>query len=277
VAARRWAPLAAALALSLGACAFSPAASRTAELRATPETALGAGGPAPRVAPDNRAPRVSARPTRGDRPVLLVHGLLDTRSQFNRIHEALRAAGFGPVVAIDLSPNDASVPIRVLAHQVAGAVEVLRGASGQDRVDVVGYSMGALASRYYVQRLGGRERVRRFVSISGPQHGTWLAWLWFGAGIREMRPGSALVRDLASDDDPWGPVEVHVLYSPFDLVIVPPSSSRLPGAVETRTFPVLAHTIMLFDPEVRDAVVEILSRPARAESTPGQRAQLPSR
>ena len=41
---------------------------------------------------------------------------------------------------------------------------------------VVGSSMGALVSRAYVQRFEGKQRVRRFVSISGPQHGTATAW-----------------------------------------------------------------------------------------------------
>src|SRR5207342_504947 len=105
------------------------------------------------------------------------------------------------------------------------------------------FSMGALVARTYVLRLGGRDRVRRFVSIAGPQHGT--LWARFARpeaiGIRDMAPGSALLADLASDRAGWGDVEVHTLWTPFDGMIVPPRSSLLPGARSDEQVPVLLH------------------------------------
>jgi triacylglycerol lipase len=111
-----------------------------------------------------------------------------------------------------------------------------------------------------VQRGGGKGVVRRFVSISGPHAGTLTAHALPHVGARQMRPGSDLLRDLASDADPWGGVEVHALYTPFDLMIVPAVSALLPGATTTHRIPALLHRLMLSDRRVHAIVASLLAR-----------------
>lgn len=197
-------------------------------------------------------PGMSERP-----PVLLVHGIWDDGARFERMRLVLEGAGIR-ARAIDLSPNDGSAPIERLAEQVDEAAESLRG---ERPLDVVGFSMGALVSRYWLQRLGGKERCRRFVSIAGPHAGTAQAW-WmpFFAGVRQMAPGSSLLADLAADADPFGEVDVHCVWTPYDLMIVPPSSSRLEPAREHR-LPLWRHGSMIEDPRAIARVREILAEP----------------
>ncbi len=189
-------------------------------------------------------------------PVLLVHGIWDTGAKLGPIARALSAAGAPATDAITLSRTDGSAPLLELGREVAAAAEALG-----PRVDLVGFSMGALVCRAYVQRLGGRERVRRFVSIAGPHAGT----IWARSagprarGVRDMRPGSPLLRDLAGDADPWGEVEVHTLWTPFDLMIVPPRSSRLPRAKSETTLPIALHRWLVTDPRAIAHVVHVLS------------------
>ncbi|MCI0570847.1 MAG: lipase [Myxococcaceae bacterium] len=169
----------------------------------------------------------------------------------------LRAAGFCGVYAVELRPNDGEAPIAILAAQLAAAVTRVRAEVGTAHVDLVGFSMGALVSRYFIQRLEGRAQVRRFVSISGPHQGTVLAWARGNAGASDMRPGSALLRELAADENPFAGVDVFAFWTPLDLMIVPSSSSRLPGAIE-RTFSVPGHWLMLRDGRVLRSVTEAL-------------------
>jgi len=191
-------------------------------------------------------------------PVLLVHGIWHSGAQMAAVQARLQAAGRQAEV-IDLVPADGSAPILVLAAQVARAADALAASSGAEKIDLVGFSMGALVARAYVQRLGGRTRVRRFVSLSGPHAGTVTARLSSTPGAVDMRPDSALLRDLAADPDPWGPVEVHAFYTPFDLMVFPAETARLPGARSTRTFPVLLHRWMVTDERVLAAVAEALT------------------
>jgi len=120
--------------------------------------------------------------------------------------------------------------------------------------------MGALVARYWLTRVPGHVPVRRYVSISGPHHGTWIGFARRNAGGEQMRPGSPFLQELAKDEGQWGPVEAYSFWTPFDLVIVPPSSSRLRGAV-MRTFPVVLHPLMMSDARVLDAVIEALGGP----------------
>jgi triacylglycerol esterase/lipase EstA (alpha/beta hydrolase family) len=191
-------------------------------------------------------------------PVLLVHGIWDTRARLAPLERGLVARGLGPVYTVELLPNDGRAPIATLGRRVAEEAEALSRRESADRIDLVGFSMGALVSRWYLQRGGGKDRVLRFVSLSGPHHGTATAFALPLAGARDMRPGSALLRDLETDRDPWGEVEVHCVYTPYDLMIVPARSSVLEGATTVCTFPVVMHRMMIRDARVLDHVARIL-------------------
>ena len=100
--------------------------------------------------------------------------------------------------------------------------------------------------------------MRRFVSISGPQSGTLTAYALPFAGAKQMRPKSPPLQDLESDIDPWGPVEVHTVITPYDAMILPSSSGKLAGSTTHRAFPVKLHRWMIEDPRVLDHVAKVL-------------------
>jgi len=190
--------------------------------------------------------------------VLIVHGIWDSAARIAPLAAALRAHGHDEAFTFDLRPNDGRAPLEQLAEQVAREVEQICASRSESRLDLVGFSMGALIARYYLQRLGGKERVRRFVSISGPHAGTWTAYALPFAGVRQMRPSSPWLRSLQRDPDPFGPVQVHCVYTPWDLMIVPAHSSVLPRAHSVHRLPVRLHRWMLTDARVVERVAELL-------------------
>jgi triacylglycerol lipase len=191
-------------------------------------------------------------------PVLIVHGLWDTATRVGPLADGLRARGFERVFCMSM-PSFGRAPIPDLGERVRVAADQLRGEHACAQIDLIGFSMGALAARYFVQRRGGRECVRRFISISGPHRGTMTAYSLPFAGVRQMRPGSPLLRELESDPDPWGRVEVHCIYTPYDLMIVPAVSSVLPGAKSVHRMPVPVHRWMVSDPRVHELVAKLLT------------------
>lgn len=191
-------------------------------------------------------------------PLVLVHGIWDDARRLEPLRAGLGARGLGSPVVHELRPNDGSAPIAELAAGLDAHLAALSEERGAARLDVVGFSMGALVTRYVVQRLSGRSRIRRFVSVSGPHAGTHTARALPLRGARDMRPGSALLADLAADADPWGPVEVHVLYTPYDLMIVPARSSRLEGARTETVLPIPLHRWMISDARALDAMAALL-------------------
>ena len=192
-------------------------------------------------------------------PILVVNGLWGTTLDLDPMRSWLATRTGRPVQSLAFSPANGSAPIATLGAQVADACSALRREHSCSHVDLVGFSMGALASRYFVQRGEGKRCVRRFVSISGPHAGSFNAHFMPLAGARDMRPGSKLLRDLASDSDPFGAVEVHVMYTPFDIMVVPARSALLPEAKSTTKIPTLLHRFMITDPRALSHVESLLS------------------
>jgi triacylglycerol lipase len=190
-------------------------------------------------------------------PVLLVHGIYDTGARFRKMQAVLSARGFSPIHAMNIIPPDASIPMEAMGAQVLAAVQALRQSTGTPKVDIIAFSMGTLAVRYFLQRLGGRNLVRRFISLAGPHHGTLTAYFWRNVGSRQMRPGSTFLQELNAETDPWGDVEVFSFWSPLDRMVIPPKSSLLPRA-QNRAFRVWLHPWILSDGDVIEAVVQSL-------------------
>lgn len=188
---------------------------------------------------------------------MLAHGIWDSSARFRNMRAALLERGLGPVFAMDFSPRDASIPFQEMGNQVQEAVERLLGESDAGEVDIVAFSMGALAARYYIQRLGGSKVVRKFISISAPHHGSLLAWFSSKPGVKQIRPGSDFLQGLHRDPDPWKGVEGISFWTLLDLMILPCWSSYL-QAVPNRVFLVPVHPWMLTTRRVIKAVITFL-------------------
>ena len=188
-------------------------------------------------------------------PVILIHGIDDTAALFRRMQPFLEQRGFS-VHSFNLTPNDGTASLGRLARQVEHYVRE-RLADGE-AFDIVGFSMGAMIARYYVQRLEGLARVRRFVTLAAPHHGTWTAYLRNNPGARDMRPGSPFLQDLNRNAESLSGLSFTSIWTPLDLMIVPSSSSRLSVG---RSIPVLslAHPLMVRDGRVLRLVESILT------------------
>jgi len=212
-------------------------------------------------------------------PVLLVRGIDSSDRFLKHLEKAIRDGGFEDVRYASYGPRFGWASLRQIGSEINEAARKLKNDTGAEKIDVVAYSMGALASRYFIQRLKGKEIVRKFISISGPHEGTYMGYFRaFQQGVRDMLPGSSFLDDLNSDRDPFGDIQVFSYYTPYDVIIVPASSSILKGSAEVRKFDVAMHHQMVKDPHVLKAVVQDLKKPHVAPSmiaqTPTSPAQI---
>lgn len=208
----------------------------------------------------NSASDYATRTRRERNPVLLIHGISDTTLVFHRMTSYLSGLGWS-VHSFNLIPNNGSFGLDKLAMQVADYVA--KTFDPEQPLDVIGFSMGGIVSRYYIQRLGGIDRVQRFISISAPNQGTLMGHLSRHLGCMQMRPGSEFLKDLNQDAAMLGQLNFTVIWTPFDLMIVPASSSQMPVGKEV-IVPVRLHSWMLADGRIHKAVVEALSEPILA-------------
>lgn len=198
--------------------------------------------------------------TNNRNPVLLVHGIWDKGGVFCNLCDYLKEQGWS-VHTLNLKPNTGAAPLEILAEQVADCVEQIF--KPNQTFDLVGFSMGGLVTRYYIQRLGGVKRVQRYVTISAPHHGTITAYSLPLKGVMQMRPQSAFLQDLNRDAvEILGKLQFTSFWTPYDFMIVPPSSSKMPVGEEVQ-LNVAVHRWMVSDPACLKAIAKALSVPSR--------------
>jgi pimeloyl-ACP methyl ester carboxylesterase len=156
-------------------------------------------------------------------PVLLVHGLIDNRSVFSVMQRNLRRWGFAHVCAWNYSPFLTDVARG--ARDLGAHIEHICEQTGYDRVHVVGHSLGGLIARFHVQRQDGDRRVESLVTLGTPHHGSLLAHVAPTPLIRQLRPGSPLLREL-TEPVPHCSTRITAIYSDLDQMVLPTASGR---------------------------------------------------
>jgi triacylglycerol lipase len=182
--------------------------------------------------------------------VVLVHGILEDGLAFNSLRSRLENHGIQCHVP-KLEPNDARDGIDQLAETLKEGIDKEFGPD--ERFAMVGFSMGGLVSRYYLQNLGGAERCEAFITVSSPHHGTKMAYAYPGKGARQMRPGSEFLKDLEASESRLGDIPVVSYRTPMDLIILPTESSVWKRA-ENHSHPVILHPLMLHSKPVLDDI-----------------------
>ena len=196
-------------------------------------------------------------------PVLLVHGINDTGAIFQKMAPCLTHLGWS-VYDLDLLPSNGDIGLDELGEQVANCVETTF--APEQPIDLVGFSMGGIVSRYYIQRLRGIDRVQRFITLASPHHGTWMAYLSQRPGCLQMRPDSLFLHQLNQDAVMLERLNFTTIWTPFDLMIQPANSSQMQVGQNVQV-PVLTHSWMLTDSRILEAVAGALSEPVKHQSS----------
>jgi len=144
--------------------------------------------------------------------VVLVHGFMDTGSVFKSLRRQLESNGHR-CLAPNLRPRDARHGIEALAEHLRQEIE--GQIPHQQSFSMIGFSMGGLVARHYLQHLDGAKRCQRLITISSPHQGTLMAWLHPSKGAKQMRPGSNFLEDLAATESRLGEIPVISYRTPL--------------------------------------------------------------
>ena len=194
-------------------------------------------------------------------PLVLVHGLWDTPRLFDRLISHLDGAI--PQLLVPHLPHGlGKVPIATMAHWLNHEINAVYGKT--TTIDILGFSMGGLISRCWIEDHGGHARTRRFTCVGSPQQGTLTAQLVPGRwlpSIADMKVGSPLLRrlDRAHQQQPerLAQIECHSFYCQLDLMVVPAWRGVLPVG-SRRALPVWTHPQLILHPIAIDALTETL-------------------
>lgn len=166
--------------------------------------------------------------TSGEDVVVLVHGLLATAGAFRPLRARLEAQLGVKVASFTHVPG---AGIRRIAEQLARLVDTL---PEDARLHLVGHSLGGIVARWYVQEMGGHERVAQTISMATPFGGAPLARklpVLVGADLHERSSllarlrGSAHVGDvphlsIAGTNDKLAPLHTVTAFPRGEVVVM---------------------------------------------------------
>lgn len=157
-------------------------------------------------------------------PILLAHGIVDNHTVFALMRRQLLRRGFTRIQNFSYSPL--TLDVRRTAERLGAEIEALCEESGSEQIHVVGHSLGGLIARYYIQRLGGDQRVHTCVTLGTPHQGTMAARLLPWPLVKQVRPDSDLMAELA-EPAPDCQTRFIAFYSDVDQLIVPQRRARI--------------------------------------------------
>lgn len=159
----------------------------------------------------------------------------------------LEGQGFRCIVP-SLTPNNGRESLEFLARQLKDIIDVKTDGLAA-KLCLVGFSMGGLVSRYYLQELEGHHKISQFFSIAAPHHGSLMAYLGVNIGAKQMRPGSEFLLKLKQTSGCLQNIPCYSYWTPFDLMILPATSS-LWNRAENISINALCHPLMVSNDQI---------------------------
>jgi pimeloyl-ACP methyl ester carboxylesterase len=194
------------------------------------------------------APIVPEEVCEHDDVVIFVHGFFATAGVFRPMRQRIIEETGSKVASFTHAPGVSIVRIAKSLSRIVDRIAKCK------RVHLVGHSLGGLVARYYVQELGGHERVTQTISLASPFGGTELARRFPILVGRELSRTSDLLARLrarAHEHD----VHHTSIVGDDDTMIVPRESAIFPRG-DVIVLPNRGHNSLLFDAESILAVTE---------------------
>jgi len=164
-------------------------------------------------------------------PIVLVHGLTGSDSNFTAIESYLRSQGWtrDELFAIDLPSKQGNQLLNSAA--ISRFVDDVLRETGHTKVNIIAHSMGGANSLYYILNRGGASKVDKLITLGGANR-------------------------LTTTTAPSG-IKVTSIYSTSDT-IVSPALSRLTGANNV-SVSLVSHIGLLFNSRVNALIKTALN------------------
>ncbi len=189
------------------------------------------------------------------RPIILIHGLWNNSEIFKQVFKKLdnhKVEYFAPT----LSHKFGMVSIEKLAQSLDK--EIINKFGIDTEIDIVGFSMGGIIGRYWIKKLKGFKRTKRFISIGSPHNGTFTAQFvprYPLKGISEMKINSVLLKGLSLENNLLENIECISFFTVWDLMVFPGWRAYLPRGKKI-TLNILKHKNLIRNPYAVNEIVK---------------------
>ena len=188
-------------------------------------------------------------------PIILIHGLWNTSRIFSFISSKLdekEVEYFAPT----LNHAFGMTSIVELANLMDQLIVEKYGL--EQEIDILGFSMGGIIGRYWINKLNGHKRTKRFITIGSPHNGTLTSQLvpkYPFRGISEMKINSSLLRDLANYDYFLNDIDCISFFTYWDLMVFPGWRAHL-NVGEKISLNIFKHRNLVRNPAAVERIIE---------------------
>jgi hypothetical protein len=183
--------------------------------------------PDPPAATDGGTPATTTTP----HSVMLIPGTTITGNYFDTMAARLTADGWNPVVFVP--PDLFTDSLALGGTHIGEAVDAQLAKTGEKRLSIVAECDGGVATRYWLELLGGDARVDQVITFVSAHHGTWESpvgsWVTDWQALKDITPGSDFMNTLNAAPFPNG-LHLTSIYSCNDELMVPYTTSVVDGA-----------------------------------------------
>ena len=191
------------------------------------------------------------------RNLVLVHGLWDDPSIFNRLISSLDQDSW-IIFTPHLPHEGGNISLMNLSYELNRQIVDRFGT--ETSIDLLGFSMGGLICRSWLQNLRGDLRTSSFISVGSPHLGTYTAQFVPSCilpGVAEMKRGSPLLRELNDDLFSMGNVRCFSFFDYLDLMVIPGWDAVLPLG-EKKSLCVPSHRGLISHPVALKALISLI-------------------
>ena len=188
-------------------------------------------------------------------PIILLHGLWNTSEIFSSITSELDEEGieyYAPTLEHSYGMTSI-IELTSLLNEF-----ILEKYGLKKEIDILGFSMGGIIGRNWLQKFNGYKRTRRFITIGSPHNGTLTSQLipkFPFKGISEMKINSSLLRNLSRNDFLLKDIDCISFYTFWDLMVFPGWWANLKNG-EKISLKVLKHRNLVSNPSAVKKIVE---------------------
>ena len=190
-------------------------------------------------------------------PIILIHGLWNTSSIFSLISSKLdekEVEYFAPTLNHAFGMTSI-VELTNLMDQL-----IVDKYGLKQEIDILGFSMGGIIGRYWINKFNGYKRTKRFITIGSPHNGTLASQLvpkYPFRGISEMKINSSLLRDLANYDYFLNDIDCISFFTYWDLMVFPGWRANL-NVGEKISLNIFKHRNLVRNPAAVERIIERL-------------------
>ncbi|MHA1623925.1 MAG: esterase/lipase family protein [Promethearchaeota archaeon] len=111
-------------------------------------------------------------------PLILLHGYWNAPIVWKKFVMFFEANGYVKDTNLFLfdgrgdKKTPANIDIQINAKKLEALVQQVLTSTGKTKVNLVAHSMGGLISRWYIEQLGGNDKVHKLIMLGTPNHGS---------------------------------------------------------------------------------------------------------